>query len=73
MQNVVQTKFKAAVLQKYKNICMVCNEPLNNGEFIEFHHIIPIRKGGDYALKNMMPLHQICHQKVTYTTRGDKG
>lgn len=52
--------------KKYKHICPVCKESLHNGEPVELHHIVPQKSGGKYSIENILPLHQICHQQVTY-------
>jgi RNA-directed DNA polymerase len=62
----VLAKFRAAVYRRHNNICPICNQSLNNGENIELHHIKPAKDGGKYKLNNIVPLHQICHQKVTH-------
>ena len=33
---------------------------------MELHHIVPQKSKGKYSLDNILPLHQICHQQVTY-------
>jgi RNA-directed DNA polymerase len=67
--SVIFAKFRAAVYKKYNNICPVCGSSLFNGENVELHHIDPVKKGGKYTLKNVQPLHQICHQNVTYNKK----
>jgi len=42
---------------------------LHNGEPVELHHILPAKDGGKYSLKNMQPLHQICHQSITHNNK----
>jgi len=66
-ENTIYAKFRATVYRKFKHICPVCNETLHNGEKVELHHIVTQKQGGKYQLKNIQPLHQICHQKVTYS------
>ncbi|MBA2750254.1 MAG: group II intron reverse transcriptase/maturase [Tatlockia sp.] len=44
--------------------CLVCNEPLLNGEKIETHHIIPVAQGGLDDLSNLQHLHNACHKQV---------
>jgi len=61
----IESKFRAAILKKYAHKCAHCGEPLNNGEPMEFHHIIPRRSGGKYTIENIQPLHRVCHQQVT--------
>lgn len=65
---VADTKYKASVMKKYNYKCEVCGQSLFNGEPYEFHHIIPRIKGGTWNVKNIQPLHRICHQKITNNT-----
>ena len=55
--------------KNFKNICILCGESLHNGEPVELHHILPAKDGGKYSLKNMQPLHQICHQSITHNNK----
>lgn len=65
-EKLIDSKFRAAVLKKYSHKCPHCEEPLNNGEPMEFHHIIPKSSGGKYTIENIQPLHRVCHQQITY-------
>ena len=65
-EKLIDAKFRAAVYRKYKQLCPNCGESLHNDEIVELHHIIPVKDGGKYSLKNMQPLHQICHQSITH-------
>jgi RNA-directed DNA polymerase len=65
-QNLIEAKFRALVYKKYGHKCFICQETLHNGEQVDMHHIIPRESGGKYSLENILPLHQICHQQVTY-------
>jgi 5-methylcytosine-specific restriction endonuclease McrA len=62
----VFAKFRAAVYKKAGNLCALCQQSLHNGENVELHHINPVKEGGTYKLKNITPLHQICHQQITH-------
>jgi Restriction endonuclease len=68
-ENNIYAKFRAAIYKKYKHLCPICGESLHNGEKVELHHVIPRKNGGKYSMENIQPLHQICHQKVTYKER----
>jgi RNA-directed DNA polymerase len=68
-QTLIDAKFRAFMYKKYKHICPVCKESLHNGEPVELHHIVPQQSGGKYSIENILPLHQICHQQVTYGNR----
>jgi len=61
-------KFRSKILKKYNYTCDVCGQTLLNEEKIDFHHIKPRKSGGRYTMKNIKPLHQICHQRITYGT-----
>lgn len=65
----IEAKFRSAVYNKFNNICPHCEESLHNGEPVELHHIISVKDGGKYSLKNMQPLHQICHQSRTHNIK----
>jgi RNA-directed DNA polymerase len=65
-ENGMYAKFRKEIYKKYKYICHICGDSLMNGERVELHHIEPRKKGGKYDMKNIQPLHQICHQKITY-------
>ena len=67
IERLTTAKFRAVAYMKCKHICSVCGESLHNGEPVELHHVTPQKTGGKYSLKNIQPLHQICHQKVTYS------
>lgn len=62
----VLSKLKAKVYGQYNNSCAVCGDSLNNGERIELHHIKPVKEGGKTVKKNLMPLHWMCHVKITH-------
>lgn len=69
--HMAETKYKLFVLRKYEYKCALCSEPLNNGEHIEFHHLLPRKEGGSWNPKNIQPLHRVCHQQVTYKSYKD--
>jgi RNA-directed DNA polymerase len=62
------TKFRTAIYKKYEHKCIVCEQSLHNEEKIELHHINPVKKGGKYTMENIVPMHKICHQKITHNT-----
>jgi RNA-directed DNA polymerase len=65
-ENKIFAKFRAAVYKKFKGLCPICGDSLHNGERIELHHIVEKKNNGKYKMDNIQPLHQICHQQVTY-------
>ena len=44
----------------------VCNQALFGKEEIHLYHIVPCKDDGEYSLKNMAPLHKICHETISY-------
>jgi RNA-directed DNA polymerase len=68
-QKLINAKFRAAIYKKFEHQCPRCGESLHNGEQVDLHHIEPQKTGGKYSMKNIQPLHQICHQQVTYENR----
>lgn len=65
-EQLIDAKFRALIYKDYKHICPICETSLHNNEIVELHHIIPQKQGGKYRRENIIPLHQICHQQVTY-------
>ena len=62
----IEARFRQTIYKKYNHKCPECLESLHNGEEVELHHIKAFKDGGKYTISNIRPLHQICHQKVTY-------
>ena len=51
------------VIKKYGNKCGMCRHDLgHDGQTTELHRIIPGKEGGEYTLKNVMPVHLFCHK-----------
>jgi RNA-directed DNA polymerase len=67
--SLVVAKFTEKLLKKYKYTCPHCKGAIPYGEKMELHHIIPQKEGGLTTLKNMMPLHRICHQQITHASQ----
>ncbi len=45
--------------------CPICHDHLFNGEEIETHHIVPVKKkGGSNEIDNLQHLHKACHKQV---------
>jgi len=58
------------LLKRQEGRCPMCDEPiLAEEEEMEVHHILPKAKGGEYKPSNLIVLHKICHQQITYTKR----
>ena len=54
--------YQVAKNQEWK--CLLCGQPLFNGEDIETHHIIPVKQGGSDDTENLIHLHAMCHKQV---------
>ena len=54
--------YLVAKTQKWR--CPICGDPLFNGEPLQSHHRIGIKDGGTDQAKNLVHLHQACHQHV---------
>jgi group II intron reverse transcriptase/maturase len=50
-------------LQRDKGVCQICQRPKTN---IEAHHIIPLSKGGEDDLSNLITLCKDCHRKQSW-------
>ena len=59
-------RVKNILYHNYKNTCPICGMPLQGEERVEIHHIKPRKEGGSNSLKNLQPVHRICHQKITH-------
>lgn len=46
--------------------CPVCKASLFNGETVHLHHLIPKAEGGTNEIKNLVWLHEFCHQQAHY-------
>lgn len=57
---------KEKLFKKYKQICQICGQSLLGVERTEIHHKIARKDGGSNRLSNLMPVHSICHRKVTH-------
>lgn len=57
---------RRAVLKKYQYCCARCqNSLLDSGLGLEFHHILPVKYGGQTTMKNLVPLCSPCHRVIT--------
>lgn len=63
-------KLKERLFVRYKGICVVCEQKLNNGEKVEIHHIKPKKLKGTNSIRNLQPLHRLCHIKITHQNNG---
>lgn len=58
--------YRSKLYEEYNYQCPHCREPLLNGEPVEIHHIVPKKVGVDNRIKNLAPMHRMCHQARTY-------
>ncbi len=54
--------YQVAENQNWK--CLICGNPLLNGEDIETHHIVLVIDGGSDDTENLIHLHKACHKQV---------
>ena len=62
-------KFRKAIYKKFNFRCFVCNGPLYGDEDVHLHHLIARKDGGQYTLDNIVPVHSICHDSITYARK----
>lgn len=62
----VLSAIRSKLFKRYDNKCEVCNQSLLGFEKVEIHHIKPRKEGGSNDIRNLKPLHRICHIKVTH-------
>ena len=60
-------KVRRTVAKKQEFQCPACGASLFNGESLHLHHIIPQCEGGTNEVKNLVWLHEFCHQQVHYS------
>ena len=53
--------------QNYR--CPKCGQFLFNGEYVETHHIIPVKNGGSDDTENLIHLHAACHKQEHSKTK----
>lgn len=67
----VLSEIRRKLFNKYNNKCAVCQQSLLGFEKVEIHHVKPKAEGGSDNIRNLMPLHRICHIKVTHDKRNE--
>jgi len=50
--------------QRQQGRCPVCHQPLENGEALHVHHVIPRRHGGMDDFANLRLVHHTCHFQI---------
>jgi hypothetical protein len=59
-------RFRKAIYKLHNFKCVECGQALYGEEDIYLHHVIPRKDGGQYTLENIVPVHAICHESITY-------
>lgn len=66
-----RTKTSSATGERYRRLfsrqggcCPVCHQPLENGEELHFHHVVPKKLGGTDELDNLRLVHYYCHRQI---------
>ena len=62
-------RFRKTVYKLHNFKCAVCDRALYGEEDIHLHHVIPRKDGGQYTLENIVPVHAICHESITYAEK----
>lgn len=55
-----RSSFKKLLKSEKGKVCVCCG----NAEGIEYHHILPLRLGGDNRLSNIQPICYSCHKVI---------
>jgi RNA-directed DNA polymerase len=50
--------------QRQQGRCPVCHQPLENGEALHLHHVMPKKHGGTEDLANLRLVHHTCHRQI---------
>lgn len=64
------SKVREKLYKTPKWVCVLCKQALDNEEPVHVHHIIPKSQGGDNTLKNLVPIHAVCHRQI-HSKQGD--
>jgi RNA-directed DNA polymerase len=62
-------RFRKAVYKLNNFKCNVCDQSLHGPEKIHLHHVTSRKDGGKYTLENIVPVHEICHESITYARK----
>ena len=57
-------KIRTSLWKQQKGLCLICNQPLDNGEDTHCHHKRPKKQGGSNRIDNLCLLHSLCHHQV---------
>lgn len=57
----VEPMIRAVILKRDRNLCVSCFRLEDN---LQIHHIVPVSKGGNDDLSNLVALCKSCHVKV---------
>ncbi|HJR01066.1 MAG TPA: HNH endonuclease signature motif containing protein [Methylomirabilota bacterium] len=58
------------IIDAKRGPCRCCGQPALIGSPIEYHHLIPRAQGGDDVPENIVPVHDVCHAKITERRHG---
>lgn len=61
--------FRKIIYKLHNFKCVECGQALYGEEDIHLHHIIPRKDKGQYTLENIVPVHAICHESITYAKK----
>lgn len=64
MSKDIYWKQRATLWIKQSGRCALCNEPIEDLEDFDDHHIVPRQHGGSDELTNRVLLHRVCHVRV---------
>ena len=54
--------------RRQQGVCPVCHQPLENGEGLHMHHVMPKKNGGQDELANLRLVHDTCHRQIHSTS-----
>lgn len=52
------------LFQQQNGLCPACHQPLENGEEMHIHHVLPKKHGGTDDLVNLRLVHLNCHRQI---------
>lgn len=62
-------RFRKTIYKSHNFKCVECGQALYGDEDIHLHHVIPRKDGGQYTLENIVQVHAICHESITYAKK----
>jgi len=58
------TSRQRQLAQRQPGLCPVCHQPLDNGEALHVHHVVPKQHGGTEDLTHLRLVHHMCHRQI---------